>query len=232
MERPEWWSVLLEFATDPDMDDAEQVDDLLEALDALDADAPVVSSGHGRIGVRLSVAAPDALDAVSDGYGLVIDVISKAGHSQAGLLRLDARSEDELDQELVAPNFPLLLGVAELAELLDVSKQRASELARSSTFPRPVADLASGPVWLEPTVQRFLEEWERRPGRPAQQASWKGGDQGMPKGTAAIRAKIRAAERKAKQEINRTERTIKRDIAKADRESKRSQQEGRGAAAP
>ena len=54
----------------------------------------------------------------------------------------------------------------EVAEILGVSRQRASELASSAGFPRPVANLAAGPVWLLSSINSFNEKWERRPGRP------------------------------------------------------------------
>jgi hypothetical protein len=58
------------------------------------------------------------------------------------------------------------VGVAELAELLSVSKQRASELARKSDFPRPVSQLASGPIWRLSAILRYSRQWRRQPGRP------------------------------------------------------------------
>jgi hypothetical protein len=33
-------------------------------------------------------------------------------------------------------------------------------------FPAPVGELASGPVWLEGDLSRFMDTWERKPGRP------------------------------------------------------------------
>ncbi len=44
---------------------------------------------------------------------------------------------EELDRRIQESNAPELVGVAELASLLSVSRQRASELARSRGFPAP-----------------------------------------------------------------------------------------------
>ncbi|MGH2769000.1 MAG: hypothetical protein ACRDJF_00515 [Actinomycetota bacterium] len=71
---------------------------------------------------------------------------------------------DELTREVDRPNFTPLVGVTELARILGVSRQRASELARSRTFPKPLANLASGPVWAEDAVRSFSKTWNRRPG--------------------------------------------------------------------
>jgi hypothetical protein len=67
----------------------------------------------------------------------------------------------EIDQE---PDT--YLGVTELARELRVSRQRVSELRRSEAFPAPIAELAAGPVWKGSSLKRFIEGWERRPGRP------------------------------------------------------------------
>jgi hypothetical protein len=45
------------------------------------------------------------------------------------------------------PLYPRLAGVHEAAELLGLTKQRLSQLARDPTFPAALALLHSGPVW-------------------------------------------------------------------------------------
>jgi predicted DNA-binding transcriptional regulator AlpA len=55
-----------------------------------------------------------------------------------------------------------LVGVTEVREFLGVSRQRVHQLIRDDpTFPEPVAELASGKIWLRPDV----EAWARRKGR-------------------------------------------------------------------
>ena len=54
-----------------------------------------------------------------------------------------------------------LMGVAEIAELLDVSRQRVTQLAKSAAFPAPYDVLAMGPVWLKTDIER----WAREAGR-------------------------------------------------------------------
>lgn len=58
-----------------------------------------------------------------------------------------------------------LVGVAEIAELVGVTRQRANQLCDHPRFPRPVARLAMGRVWNLDEV----EEWRKTPrrvGRP------------------------------------------------------------------
>ena len=55
-----------------------------------------------------------------------------------------------------------LVGVAEIAELLGVTRQRVDAIARTHPdFPKPVADLAAGRIWQ----RRDIENWARKVGR-------------------------------------------------------------------
>lgn len=54
-----------------------------------------------------------------------------------------------------------LMGNAEVAALLGVSRQRVLQLAQSPAFPKPVAELAAGKIWLRAEV----EQWARETGR-------------------------------------------------------------------
>jgi len=54
--------------------------------------------------------------------------------------------------------------LAELAEILRVSKQRVSELAGMGQFPRPIAELKAGPGWDQGSIGNFLETGRRTPG--------------------------------------------------------------------
>lgn len=64
------------------------------------------------------------------------------------------------------PSLPMFLGHQEVSHALGVSRQRLLEMRRSPRFPKPVAELASGPVWMRPVITAFLSRWERKPGRP------------------------------------------------------------------
>ncbi|WP_433301328.1 helix-turn-helix transcriptional regulator [Actinoplanes sp. CA-030573] len=58
-----------------------------------------------------------------------------------------------------------LLGAHEIRELLGVCRQRVYQLASRADFPKPVAVLAQGKIWLRDDV----EEWmARQPPRVAQ----------------------------------------------------------------
>lgn len=54
-----------------------------------------------------------------------------------------------------------LVGTAEIADLLGVSRQRVHQLVARPDFPAPVAVLTSGMIWEREAV----EEWARATGR-------------------------------------------------------------------
>jgi predicted DNA-binding transcriptional regulator AlpA len=62
--------------------------------------------------------------------------------------------------------FPKLAGLAEVAGLAGVSRQRAGQLANHPDFPKPVDRLAMGPVWREKDVQAFLSTPRKAGRRP------------------------------------------------------------------
>jgi len=106
---------------------------------------------------------------------LIVELSIKAKNPETAIAEAVARCEAHgPDSELcsvavgrLAPIDADLVGVAELSQLLHVTTQRASSLARSPGFPAPIAWLRSGPIWHRPTVARYLATWNRLPGRPS-----------------------------------------------------------------
>lgn len=57
-----------------------------------------------------------------------------------------------------------LVGVSEIAEMLGVSRQRVDKISRSdSSFPKPVAEIRAGRIWLQADVRT----WASKAGRPS-----------------------------------------------------------------
>lgn len=62
---------------------------------------------------------------------------------------------------------PRLAGLAEVAELLGVSKRSASRYTRRDDFPQPVTRLSTGPVWDAAAVEAWgTKHAPFRRGRP------------------------------------------------------------------
>lgn len=59
-----------------------------------------------------------------------------------------------------------VVGLAEVAELLAVSKRTATRYAARTDFPRPAAKLAMGPVWFKADVEEWMRAASVRRGRP------------------------------------------------------------------
>lgn len=55
-----------------------------------------------------------------------------------------------------------LVGAAEIAEMLGVSRQRVTQLTGRADFPEPVARLAMGKVWRLEDVEEWNDHRTRR----------------------------------------------------------------------
>jgi DNA-binding CsgD family transcriptional regulator len=162
-----WYSVGIDATSDPYSEDQfDAVIGVAEDIDTLTGPAFAGLGGGDGIGVQASIKAASPSEAAA----LVVDgfraACAKAGIRLRDIGRVDVMTEEYLDR-WVGVSPPELVGVAEVAELLAVSKQRVSELHRREDFPEPVAVLATGPIWQLPAVKAFASTWARRPGRPA-----------------------------------------------------------------
>jgi hypothetical protein len=156
------WAVTLEAAL-PGPLPADATDDLCGFLES---NGGAVSLDDHSIEATLTVSAEDPFEAAWEARHVLEKGLIHVGVPPTGWLSVEVLTTDEQDRRIVEPTIPELVGVAEVAQLLDVSKQRVSELTHSAGFPAPVVRLASGPVWARSTLERFVENWRRRPGRP------------------------------------------------------------------
>lgn len=60
-----------------------------------------------------------------------------------------------------------LVTAADVARMLGVSRERVRELAKRDDFPAPAGRVARSLVWRRPEIEAWIQEWDRRPGRPA-----------------------------------------------------------------
>ena len=143
------------------------VDDADELLSLLAACDPVIELGPGSLEASLTVEASDVSQAVMRAYHFLREGLMEAGlDPDVPIGRVEAFPQSELRVRGEDPAPSDLLGVSELASLLGVSRQRASQLADEPWFPTPIAELASGPIWDKGAIEVARAEWDRRPGRP------------------------------------------------------------------
>lgn len=148
--------------------DVEDVaDSLMDALPTADDVLPSMSGPDdaGMWTVRFCVEASTLKGATSAAHA----AFARAVHEGLGGVKVRSRfvevlDEPEFDRRLAEPLVPVLVGIAEIAEQLGVSKTRARELVSLGRI-RKVADLASGPVCLARDVERHAAH-PRRAGRP------------------------------------------------------------------
>jgi predicted DNA-binding transcriptional regulator AlpA len=85
--------------------------------------------------------------------------------------RLQVLSLDDWIAEQKAPRPQDLVGSAEAALLLGVSRQRVGQLVNRPDFPSPIARLSAGPVWTRISIEAFGQNWTRKiTGRPRKAA--------------------------------------------------------------
>lgn len=160
------WTVEIRISQQDGWDIPEQ-DTIDSFLDSLETGAPTMSVGETGYGVQLAVDASDPIEAAKRAQSLLVRAAEHVGLSASPITLLAVQNAALQEEELSTSQLPNLLGVAEVAQLLGVSRQRVSQLARSRAFPPPLMALASGPVWTEPSIRRHLDQWDRSPGRKA-----------------------------------------------------------------
>lgn len=171
------WSILITRADPSDSDAmasrfARSSDDLFDLYEELAECAPVISFDGSTMSIRVAYRAGDPFTAARRAATITEKALANVEPAIAEwpVTHIEATEWTQFERDLEEPNVPAVVGVAELASLLGVSRQRVSELARAAHFPKPFVELASGPVWLEPNVKDFLVNWDRKPGRPRKAA--------------------------------------------------------------
>jgi chaperonin GroES len=175
----ERWRVSLETRAEPGTRAAanftpERFGTFGRVLEGLGAVAPVVSWSIDRLETKMFVAESDPSRALSVAQDWLTTAVREAGLPDWQVVHAEAITDASFDEDLGRAHTPSLLGIAELAERLGVSKQRASELAKLGQLPRPLAHLRATPVWSGAAIQHFVDTWPRRKGRPPANSEQRG----------------------------------------------------------
>jgi hypothetical protein len=173
------FEIEIETFGDPSTYDDEVIAELPGVLARLGAAGPVGSLGGVAGGPGASFGVGDELDpsdpaavptALRTGLEMFDAACEQLALSHGGFARAVVVTDEMLQREL-AQDPESYLGVTEVAQELGVSRQRVAELRTMRDFPEPVAHLAAGPIWRSSTLRRFVEDWERKPGRPRKVAA-------------------------------------------------------------
>ena len=160
-----WYSVAIEAESPhPNTLAAGLIESMLDILlKERSVTGPVVTSGPGA---QVSVKAKDPIEALEAAGRAFHRALEEVGIGRLPVAHAEVMTEEYQEQWLSEPG-PEYIGLAEIAEILGVSKQRVFQLRWREDFPRPIAELAAGPVWNRVSLNHFIANWERRPGRPA-----------------------------------------------------------------
>lgn len=136
-------------------------DEVIEDVAALGG-AAGGTAGKDRLTTTITVKARGIVDALQKASELV------ARRAPGDVVDAEVATVDEHDRREEANTVRAeLVGLAEIAELLGITRQRVSEMHRDrKDFPMPVARLRSGPVWRKADLSTFADGWQRKPGRP------------------------------------------------------------------
>jgi hypothetical protein len=160
------WTAVVDWAY-PLSPNTATVAEWLEKLAGLSAaihDEPAADLGPERVrcSATISVEAPSLRRATTDAVRLVETATRQKATGVAVL------SSREFDRRLAEPQYPQLVGYPEIAAKLEVSRQRAREIALTAKgFPVPAVETKNGPLYIERMVDSFVAGWDRKVGRPS-----------------------------------------------------------------
>lgn len=130
---------------------------------AIEAIAEIGGAASGKVGGKrittfITVDAPDMPAATAAAIETIAERVPGKAES------VEVMTTKEHDRRL-AQKPRQLGGLGEVAQLLGVSRTRVSQLRDRKDFPRPLAEISSGPVWDLGDLSRFADGWQRKPGR-------------------------------------------------------------------
>jgi len=151
------WVVTLTYDLDPSMAAMDSWEDQLAEHEAVVARVP----GQG---ITVAVHADDTT---------VDDALAQARTCAAATIDAEPTGIEVITEEEHQNRAgPDLMSAAEIADALQISRQRVYQLRSTDAFPPPLAELRNGAVWDARVIRQFAAEWARRPGRPPMPGTW------------------------------------------------------------
>jgi hypothetical protein len=160
----DFWSVRVEWTTPEPLTD-DQIGRLAAGLEPYSASIGVERNGNPS--AQLAVEARTIRQAF-DVAVRAVEATCKALGVPCKVVGVDVATWAEFERRLAEPSIPPVVGLAEIGDMLGVSRQRAGQLVQ--TYPDRLTEVdrtSNGPLFLKSQVEVFARTWERkRTGRP------------------------------------------------------------------
>lgn len=157
------WVATLTYDIDPSVNEMDTWSEQLDHLDGSVARGPSIPYGEvDSTSVTVYITdETNADNALTAARTHVVEIIGPAR-----LLAAEVTDEELYLRRADAPTLPRMVSSQEVAEMLHVSRQRVSQLRNHPSFPAPLIELRTGPIWSATAIEKFGREWTRKPGRP------------------------------------------------------------------
>ncbi|MFA7267133.1 MAG: hypothetical protein WC054_12560 [Candidatus Nanopelagicales bacterium] len=135
-------------------------DDVEVDVESIGGAASTDGEGNVFLTMHVSAATADAAQTAATGD------LRGVGISVEPAIAVETLMFEEYERRANRPTLPVLVGAAEVGEMLGVTRQRVHQLSRLRRFPAPLVRVRMGLLWDERAIARFEREWNRKPGRP------------------------------------------------------------------
>lgn len=125
----------------------------------------VAALGDTTMRLELTVKADTLRQAADAALHAARDAHAKAFGQPGTPTQVRVLTVEDHEKEISDPPEQDLVGNREIAEMLGVTPQRASQLTVRTDFPAPLVTLKSGPVYTRTSIEVFSLGWNRKPGR-------------------------------------------------------------------
>lgn len=155
------WHASIGFTAKPMSED--NIFDTLDELAEYGA-AMGISSDYTSAHVTMTIRAADPISAAKKALNVIgnVQAIEKVSVEDVRVV-----TPERFDAENAKPIFPPVVGYAEIAQMIGVSRQRARQLSNTPKFPHPVIETAQGPLYNQRAIELWAETRRTKPGRPA-----------------------------------------------------------------
>jgi hypothetical protein len=157
------WIARVEWRT-PDTYDEPALDLVMEHLAGHDPALARESGPYATLEVWSATVTITGANTLRKATAAALELVEGAtGEKAVGIEVLPVEVHDHRVEQ---PTIPELVGYAEIAEMLGVTRQRASQLADAVGFPAAVIETRAGPLRVRSQVEHWAATWERKGGRP------------------------------------------------------------------